>query len=547
MATDPDASEGEAVATDHGSLYDRVLEQVAAGVELPLPRPPRASAAVVLWRRDRDCQIEVFWMRRADSLAFMGGWHAFPGGGLSRHDQTVVMEGEPIGALEGPEDAGMPAAVVGDLELGPAVPPGLAACALRELFEETGLLVIAEEESDEETARLASALESRISAGVRFGPAVEEEGVGLAPSRLVYAGRWLTPPMGPLRFDNRFFLLEWPADRAVQPHAASSESAEVEWVRPSEAVRRWREAEVITAPPILHLLRVLDEVGPEEGLERLRNPTETNLGPHRRIEFQPGVLIFPLPTPTLPPAAYTNAYLVGHGDAVLVDPGTPYEAEIDGLLRALEAARRAGREVRAIWLTHHHADHVGAVEAVRRSLGVPVLAHPATAERLGPLGIEIDEPLEDDQRVVLAGDPELTLRVLHTPGHARGHLCFLEERSGALIAGDIIAGIGTIVIDPPEGDMDDYLASLRRLAALAPRTLFPAHGPTVRSAVAKLEEYVEHRLWREQKILEAWSDGLRDPEALVRRVYDDVPEIALPLAARQLQAHLDRLAHRREL
>jgi glyoxylase-like metal-dependent hydrolase (beta-lactamase superfamily II) len=304
---------------------------------------------------------------------------------------------------------------------------------------------------------------------------------------------------------------------------------------------------VITAPPILHLLRVLAEDGPEAGLARMRNPVEANLGPHRRIEFQPGVVLFPLPTPTLPPAAHTNCYLLGFGEAVLVDPGSPYEQEIAGLLEAVAAAAEQGRRVGAIWLTHHHPDHVGGVERVRAALGVPVLAHPATAERLAPLGIGVDGALEDGQRIVLAGDPELRVRVLHTPGHARGHLCFLEERTGAVIAGDLIAGFGTIVIDPPEGDMDDYLASLVRVAELEPRTLFPAHGPTVRAAVAKLHEYVEHRLWREDRILEAWRSGLREPMELVRRVYDDVPEIAHPLAARQLQAHLDRLERRGKL
>ncbi len=523
------------------TLYERVLARVAAGVDLPPVRPPKASAAVVPWRRAADGGGEVFWMRRAESLAFMGGWHAFPGGGLARGDAEVAVDGEPAGAAEGPADAGMPVAVVGDLELGPAVPPGLVACALRELFEETGLLLGPAGTAEDELERQGRELAARLARGERFGPALAAVGARLDASRLVYAGRWLTPPLGPLRFDNRFFLLEWPAAARVQPHGESPECAEVEWVRPAAALDRWRRAEVITAPPILHLLQVLAEDGPEAGLERLRNPVEANLGPHRRIEFQPGVLVFPLPTPTLPPATHTNAYLLGHGECVLVDPGSPYEAEIDGLLEALAAAATMGRETRAVWLTHHHPDHVGGVQRVRESLGVPVLAHPATADRLRTQGIPIDGLLEDGQLVTLAGDPELALRVLHTPGHARGHLCFLEERTGALVAGDMVTAVGTIVVDPPEGDMDDYLASLERLAGLEPRTLFPAHGPTIRAPAAKLREYVEHRLWRERKILEAWQAGARTPAELLPRVYDDVPEIAHPLAERQLQAHLDRL------
>jgi glyoxylase-like metal-dependent hydrolase (beta-lactamase superfamily II) len=105
----------------------------------------------------------------------------------------------------------------------------------------------------------------------------------------------------------------------------------------------------------------------------------------------------------------------------------------------------------------------------------------------------------------------------------------------------MVAGVGTIVIDPPEGDMDDYLASLERLLALAPSTLFPAHGPPLVDAAAKIQEYLDHRRWREERILAAWEGGLRDPEAMLPTVYDDAPPEAWPLATRQIEAHLVRL------
>jgi glyoxylase-like metal-dependent hydrolase (beta-lactamase superfamily II) len=105
----------------------------------------------------------------------------------------------------------------------------------------------------------------------------------------------------------------------------------------------------------------------------------------------------------------------------------------------------------------------------------------------------------------------------------------------------MVAGIGTIVIDPPEGDMDAYLASLDKLAALAPRTLFPAHGPPLADAVGTLRRYVEHRRWREERVLAAWRSGVREPRDMLPTVYDDVPERAWPLAERQIVAHLERL------
>jgi glyoxylase-like metal-dependent hydrolase (beta-lactamase superfamily II) len=131
--------------------------------------------------------------------------------------------------------------------------------------------------------------------------------------------------------------------------------------------------------------------------------------------------------------------------------------------------------------------------------------------------------------------------VLHTPGHARGHLCFLEESQRSLLCGDMISGVSMIVVDPPEGDMDDYLGSLARLAALRPGTLFPGHGPAIKNGLDKLREYIDHRLWREGRILEAWSAGKRRPAEMLPTVYDDVPQQAWPIAERQILAHMDRL------
>lgn len=437
---------------------------------MPVPTFPRDSAAVIPWRAEP--KVEVFWVRRAAKLAFMGGWHAFPGGGAARED-------------------------VGDI----------LATARRELREETGIEARAEE--------------------------------------LLFAGRWVTPPLGPLRFDNRFYLLEWPSARPAQPRVEPGELESGEWIEPAAALERWRRGEALAAPPVLHILRVLAEDGPVGGLGRLLDPSEADLGPFRRIEFRPGVLMFPLTTATRPPATHTNVFVLGRERAALVDPGASDPAEIERLLAALVAARaQDGVEVSAIWLTHHHPDHVGGVEAVRLALGVPVLAHAATAERLSAVAIAVDGLLADGEVRDVGG---AEWRVLHTPGHAPGHLCFFAAADRTLLAGDLVTGFGTVVIDPPEGSMDDYLASLERLAALPVRTLLPAHGPALLDGARRLRATRDHRLWREQRVLAAWLDGLRTPAAMLARVYDDVPAAALPLAERQIVAHLERLERRGEL
>lgn len=521
------------------SLYELVLKNLSAGggpAGGPSMPPVRASAAVVPWRRT-DGGVEVFWIQRSEELPFMGGWHAFPGGGLSRADAGLAVRGTPVGAGEGPPALGFPESLIE--EPGPDLIPGLVAAALRELFEEVGLLLAA---PAADPAALDRARRAVLGKERSFAEALADLGVELDASRLVWAGRWLTPPFAPLRFDNRFFLLEWPREEAVQPSILPGECAEGAWIDPGEALDLVQCGEGLAAPPIVHILEVLHRDGFDAGLGRLRDPSETNLGPLRRIEMRPGVIMFPLATHTLPPATTTNTYLLGTGDAVLVDPGSPLDLENERLERALAVARdQLGRRVVAIWLTHHHPDHIGGVARLRQSLNVPVLAHPLTAERLAGRGLSIDGELTDGQRIVLAGDPPFPVCVVHTPGHARGHLCFLEETCRSVLVGDLLAGLGTIVIDPPEGDMDDYLGSLAKLAALRPGPLFPAHGPPIRRGVARLREYIDHRLWREQKVLDAWGRGVRAPAEMLPAVYDDVPKEAWPLAERQILAHLERL------
>lgn len=551
------------------NLYEAVLGDLAGDKESAAPAPRiRASASVVLWRRAAGGALEVFWVRRAPELKFMGGWYAFPGGTVGRRDAEIAVRGRPAGADAAPADGGMPAEFLGAAAPLPEIlAPGVVAAALRELFEETGLLVATGGEPDH--ARrfapgvrasaswgLAQALGRRRGARERLEAirraTVESRrsasgelvaaGVELDASPLVYAGRWLTPPLGPVRFDNRFFLLEWSSDRERQPEILPGELAAGEWIRPADAVEAWHAGRVLAAPPILHVLRVLDEEGPDAGLPRLRDAGEANLAGFRRIEFAPGAMSFPLATPTLPPAISTNAYLLGFGECVLVDPGSPEAAEQRLLLEALEhLAASEGRRVTQIWLTHHHPDHVGGVDAVAQALDVPVLAHPRTAERLARLITPVRGELDEGVERRLEGPEAMTLRVLHTPGHARGHLAFLDTERGSLVAGDLVSAVSTIVVDPPDGDMDDYLASLERLRAMPLTVLLPAHGPAVPEPPRYLAELIEHRLWREERILDAWRQGRIDPQAMLPTVYDDVPKLAWPLAARQIEAHLERL------
>jgi glyoxylase-like metal-dependent hydrolase (beta-lactamase superfamily II) len=164
-----------------------------------------------------------------------------------------------------------------------------------------------------------------------------------------------------------------------------------------------------------------------------------------------------------------------------------------------------------------------------------------TADRLKD-SVAIDRHVEDGELIELAGDPGWRLRALHTPGHTRGHLCFYEEISGAIITGDLLIGLGTVVIDPPEGNMQQYFDSLNRLLSLPKlSSLFGGHGPAIGSARHKIEEYISHRLMRENKILEAVRAGASSPAEIVEVAYTDVAPAMYWLAERSTLAHLERL------
>ena len=254
-------------------------------------------------------------------------------------------------------------------------------------------------------------------------------------------------------------------------------------------------------------------------------------GPVEPIEAASGWTIIPLRTPTLPPATRTCCLLLGTGErVVVVDPGSPYA---DEQRRLLDELARRRLEVEAIWLTHHHADHAGGAGALREATGAPILAHPAAAP-----GLAVDDHLYDGDVFELG---ELEIEVLHTPGHARDHLVFREVRTGWVAAGDLVAGQGTVVIDPPGGDMADYLASLARLVQLGVSTIVPAHGHPIPDGEGKLLEYIAHRMEREEQVLAGLGRGAATPLDLAPGIYPEVPAFFMPLAARQVLAHLVKL------
>jgi len=139
-----------------------------------------------------------------------------------------------------------------------------------------------------------------------------------------------------------------------------------------------------------------------------------------------------------------------------------------------------------------------------------------------------------------------TLRAIWTPGHARDHLCFYFEEEKAIFTGDVVLGAGTTVIGD-DGDLGDYLDSLKRLLALDVEVIYPAHGPVIRNARAKIEQYIAHRLLREEQVLDGLRAGVSEVPLLVKRMYTDVPEALHAAAAMSVLAHLRKLEKERRV
>jgi len=252
-----------------------------------------------------------------------------------------------------------------------------------------------------------------------------------------------------------------------------------------------------------------------------------------------GHACYALRTPTLPPADRTNCYILGHQDALVVDPGSRFNAELDRLRHWLWRLRGRGGRIAAVLVTHHHADHTGGAVAIAREQDAPLAGHPETLERLG-LDTSV-ETMRVEEGQLFTVDPGQVLRCLHTPGHAPGHLCLFDPQDGTLLTGDMVPGVGTTLVAPPDGEMASYLESLERLADLQPRLLLPAHGPPLPLGAQAIRALIAHRLWREQRVVEILARGATDLWTLTARVYDDISPLMLPLASRSTLAHLIKL------
>jgi glyoxylase-like metal-dependent hydrolase (beta-lactamase superfamily II)/8-oxo-dGTP pyrophosphatase MutT (NUDIX family) len=525
-------------------------------------------AATLLLLRDGSLGPEAFLLQRTQDAAFLAGAHVFPGGALDKADRDVRVMRRVAGISDSQ------ASVRLGLESG-----GLAywVAAIRECFEEAGILLAESEEGGVLDARRIAALaqyRAPLHAGkLAFHEFLEKERLLLAGGALAYFGHWITAPGRARRFDTRFFLALAPGNQAGVHDG--TELVDSVWLRPVEALEREargamqlvfatkntladlqrfarardafehaREAEVETN-------RACWALGPDGAAALFRrrdpqyfeihwsDPQETGqtsvaltAGVPKRLDAQVTRIIAPNPGMMTGPG--TNTYLVGGEQLAVIDPGPAIDSHIAAVLEA-----GAGR-IRVVLCTHTHMDHSPAAAAIKAATGAVVIGRPAPAQPGQDAGFAPDRVLEDGDRVMING---LSLRALHTPGHASNHLCYLLENTRMLFTGDHVMQGSTVVINPPDGDMRAYLASLERLLGEDILILAPGHGYLIGEPHREARRLIRHRLAREQKVV--WAlERMSAPtlEELVAEVYDDVSPRLHGVAQRSLRAHLDKLA-----
>jgi len=526
-------------------------EKLVYGWRDPVPTRP---AATVLLLRDGDDGLEVLMTRRSLTASFVPGAYVFPGGAIDTADASPRARARSRLRESQPEDLRT-----------------ASTAAIREAFEELGVLLAYRPDGTLAVADDVAKLDR--SRDADFLPQLEAHGYTMAVDRVWSFCHWITDRDLPKRFDVQFLVAPMPPTQ--EPVADEGEQFEPVWIRPAHALERHERGDFFMIFPTIRTLgrlaqmptvaSVLEACAGDRPLwvssprgAYVRGDIERfaeHEPPFGEIELvsPDGQLVHTLdwqhdkPVPLLRNVQRltcdnpgrmtgpgTNTFIIGEpGAYAVIDPGPLEPAHIDRI------ASIVGRDLRCILCTHAHPDHSPGAALLKELTGAPILGAPSGPNFRSEWQFTPDRTLAHGERLNL-GDS--TLRVIHTPGHASNHLCFLLEEDRLLFAGDHINNGSTVVIDPPDGNMRDYLKALEALLDEPIEYILPAHGWVIGFAHAAIKQLIAHRLKREAKVSAAVkSAGRATLEQLLPRVYDDVDPVIHPVAARSLLAHLEKL------
>ncbi|WP_431474351.1 MBL fold metallo-hydrolase [Marinobacter sp. KM021] len=521
-------------------------------------------AATLVLTRDTENGIEVLLLQRTWEAIFLPGYFVFPGGAVNEQES----EAQPH--VVGVEDADISQTM--SLDEGGA---DFMLAAVRECFEEAGILL-----AQDGSGRLIGAEHPVLGERnalfrdeVSLAQLCEKHGLVVPLDRLAYLSHWVTPPGPPRRFDTRFFVAVAPEGQRAGHDG--QETIDHVWMSPAQALEEHRAGQRLLGLPTIRTLRVLcdfnttaelmrhahanpPEAFPTDPWPALRKgkpvmlepnapaydeavkldpegegTTRAEIVPGQAVEVAAGVVRLTAPNPGMMTGPGTNTYILGFERFTVIDPGPAHEAHIEKILEV------TGGVVDQVLVTHTHLDHSPAVSVLKERTGCRVFGWPAPEGAGQDQSFKADdEPEHGDLIVSEAG----ILKVIHTPGHASNHLCFLLTDQELLFSGDHIMQGSTVVINPPDGDMKAYVESLYELLEEPVRFIAPAHGFLMGQPEAVIDYLITHRLSREHKIfraLEALAPvSLKD---LTAKAYDDVPAAIHGLAARSALAHLLKL------
>lgn len=430
----------------------------------------------------------LFLAQRQPGLPAFPGYHAFPGGKVDRADHAQPHVQPLDGALIEQH------------------PPQLMRALIRELNEEIGF-------------DLAEACASGLVTGVTC------------------LGEATTPAFVPLRFRTWFFKIELRErpDLVVD----TGEATHGEW----DSVANWRTrfaaGRLLIAPPT----RIAIEAIHDNRAVTALPPLDLGFDPQADVpwvEPMGGLRVLLVRSNTLPPAIHTNVFWLG-GSAgsprVVIDPSPADRAELARLCKVLDEFG-----VDLVFLTHHHPDHREYADEIARRYQVPLALSADAHARIAAQnpkyfdGIEVRELAEGDVLTQWQGEP---VGLVSVPGHDEGQLAPMPRSRAWCIVGDLIQGIGTVVIAPPEGNMRKYFASLRKMIALDPAVIIPSHGMAM-GTTFYLKKALAHREQREEQIRSRHLAGVGEDEML-RQIYSEVDPRLLPLARVNIRSHLEKL------
>lgn len=433
------------------------------------------------------CRGQLLMVRRQPSLHSFAGFTAFPGGKVDKADA----DGSSRIACEGFD-------------------PAFRVALVREVKEEVGI-----------------DLDALADAGH----------CGVAHQ----LGEATTPPIAPVRFRTHFLRLDLDLDPPAL-HAELGEIAEAEWATPAEWMARYRAGRLLLAPPTLDVLLALEA---DPAVTRIPALDEDNdrtgaVEALRSIEPLYQLKQLFVLSNTLPPAQHTNAFLIGDHHKVLVDPSPRDREELQRLINWLDVVG-----VDEVLLTHHHPDHREYANEIAERYDVPLSMSETTRKliadsRYGAPGFFGELLLrtyeEGDVVTRWLGKP---VRILAVPGHDAGQIALMPDSREWCIVGDLIQGVGTVVIHKPEGHMGTYFATLQKVIDLNPAVIIPSHGQAL-GTVYRLEETLKHRKAREQAVLELHGQG-KGIDEMLPIIYAGVDPRLFPLARANIESHLDKL------